>query len=164
MELNPRPKVPNLAIINSLFIVKVNLPNFLVNRQQFASVSIITDFNSHTGFAFKMLLQNYRNQPSNLNKHTNFNAATLDKQCATNNILFSQPLSLTLSHPHNNHTPTTISPLNTISLRQPTFDCHSATKFSAKWLIFPSFPPHFIRCFASKPHHTTCPQTIPVWL
>ena len=71
-----------------------------------------------------------------------FNTATLDKQPDNQQLLSSQPLSLTLSYPHDNQTTITILPLNTISLRQQTFDCQSATKFPANTL-FPLQTPFF---------------------
>ena len=102
-----------------------------------------------------MLLRNYH-KPTIHSRQTTISMPLFSTIiCRINNTLFSQTLSLTHSHSHNNQSTTTISPLNTFSLRPLTFDCQRATKFSTKCLIFPSFPLCSIRSFASKPHHST---------
>ena len=162
-----KQKVPNLAIINSLFIAKVDLPNFHVNRQHSPPFQIVTNFIAARDPLSNVIRNTTKiitNQSPVLNKHTNSMPPLSTNNVSTNDALFKQQSSFPLSHPHNNQTTTTILPLNTNSLRQLTFDCQSATKFPAQYLKSASNSLLLIRSSPQELHYTTCPQTIPVWL
>ena len=98
---------PNLIILNSLFKVKANLSTSLWIHRQSTPISIVTGSNSHSGFVFKCY-QNHHQPTTPSRKTTNPMPSLSTNSSSTNNILSDQPLSLTHSHQHNNHTPTTI--------------------------------------------------------
>ena len=70
-----KTKVPNLVIFNSLFIVKANLPIFLVNRQPPASISITVCLKYLRTLLFKMTPKSLQSvQPVPRNNNSNITA------------------------------------------------------------------------------------------
>ena len=163
VELNLRPKVPNLVIINSLFITKVDLPNFPCqsptfclnfNRRQLRQIARKSSSNDT-----KITI----NQSPIFDKYTNSTPplSTINSQPTTlssvNTCLLHSLTHTTISHQQQFHLSTQFlhSNKHLIAKAQPNFHQMPCSRF-----IFPSFD----MVFASKPHHSTRPQTIPVWL
>ena len=95
VELNLRQKVSNLVIINSLFIAKVNLPNFLVNRQHLPPFQSPSTPINHLKSVFKRP-QNHHKSTTHSRQTHKFNAVILDEQFA--NLTKFSPANHCLLH------------------------------------------------------------------
>ena len=123
-----KQKVPILAIINLLFIVKVDLPKFPVNRHNRSALNQSITRNSSSNDT-KITDTKITNQPPILDKHTNSmpslstNTSSLSTLSSVNHCLLHSLTHTIIIHQQQ------IRLSTQFFTQQLTFDCHSATNF-----------------------------------